>query len=407
VNLLVATEGHFSIGATGATYAEGPATYPIWAHYLKVFDQVTVLARVGVSNRAWPEEAMADGPSVEFCALPDYIGPWQYLRTLPKLKALVREAVLQSEAYILRVPGLVGRLAWHEITRLRRPFALEVVGDPWDALGGGTWPSVFRPVFRHAAVRDLKRMCKGAAAIHYVTRTSLQERYPPGKGSYVAGFSDALMDAAFASPQTMEERYRRIEEQTTQGCNHGKTVRVGFIGSLSQMYKGPDVLLRAAALCRIRGLDLEIQLAGDGRCMEAMKHLALRLGIADRTRFAGQLPFGRPILDFLDSVDLFVLPSRAEGLPRALLEAMARGCPCIGSKVGGIPELLNSDDIVPAGDADALARKILEVAGAPQRLKQMAARNLEKAKQFSPELLREARPAFLRHVRLRSGGIEE
>jgi glycosyltransferase involved in cell wall biosynthesis len=173
------------------------------------------------------------------------------------------------------------------------------------------------------------------------------------------------------------------------------------------MYKGPDVLLRAVALCRIRGLDLEVQLAGDGRCMEAMKHLALRLGIADRTRFTGQLPFGRPILDFLDSVDLFVLPSRAEGLPRALLEAMARGCPCIGSKVGGIPELLDPDEIVPAGDADALARKILEVAGARQRLKQMAARNLEKAKQFSPELLKEARPVFLRHVRLRSGGIEE
>jgi glycosyltransferase involved in cell wall biosynthesis len=64
--------------------------------------------------------------------------------------------------------------------------------------------------------------------------------------------------------------------------------------------------------------------------------------------------------------------------------------------------LLNADDIVPAGDADALAEKILEVADAPQRLKQMSERNLEKARQFSPEASTEARRTFLRQVRLRS-----
>jgi glycosyltransferase involved in cell wall biosynthesis len=344
---------------------------------------------------------------VSFCGLPDYHGPWEYLAYRPQLKTLVRRAVLQSDAYILRVPGLVGRLAWREITRLRRPYALEVVGDPWDALGPGTWSSVFRPVLRRVAADGLKTMCQGAVAVHYVTQKALQERYPPGKNSYAVGYSDTSTDAAFALSQTMEERYRRIEELTTHDGKHRNTVRVGFIGSLSLMYKGPDVLLRAVALCRDRGLDLGVELAGDGRCMGAMKKLALQLGIADRTRFAGQLPFGRPILDFLDSVDLFVLPSRAEGLPRAMLEAMARGCPCIGSRVGGIPELLNPDDLVPAGDAGALAAKILEVAGAPQRLRQMAARNLEKAKQFSPDVLKEARRAFLRHVRQGSGGAAE
>lgn len=404
MNLLVATEERFSLTHTGMICGDGPVKYPNWATCLEVFDRVTVLARVGVSQRAWPEETRADGPSVSFCALPDYRGPWQYLRTLPELKVLVRQAVLQSEAYILRVPGLVGRLAWREITRLRRPYALEVVSDPWDALGPGTWPSVFRPVFRRVGTSELKAMCKGATAVHYVTQAALQDRYPPGKDSYAVGYcySDISTLAAFASSQTMAERHRRVEERTIQGSNHGKTFRVGFIGTLALMYKGPDVLLRAVALCRERGLDLEVELAGEGRCLEAMKQLASRLGIADRTRFAGQLPFGTPILDFLDSVDLFVMPSRHEGLPRAMIEAMSRGCPCIGSRVGGIPELLNADDIVPAGDADALAEKILEVADAPQRLKQMSERNLEKARQFSPEASTEARRTFLRQVRLRS-----
>ena len=186
----------------------------------------------------------------------------------------------------------------------------------------------------------------------------------------------------------MENRYRRIEKRTMQDGSRGRIFRVGFIGSLSQMYKGPDVLLRAAALCRDQGLDLVIELVGDGRYMEALKQMALRLGIAERATFLGQLPFGKPVRDFLDAIDLFILPSRAEGLPRALLEAMARGCPCLGSNVGGVPELLDPIDTVPVGDADGLARKILEVAGAPERMKQMAERNFQKAKQFSPEVLR-------------------
>lgn len=406
MNLLVAIEGHFFVGDTGAIYGDGPARYSAWANYLEVFDQVTVLARIAQSQRVWPEEARADGPCVSFCALPDYRGPWQFLRMLPELKARVCQAVAQCDAFILRVPGLVGRVAWREITRLGKPYAVEVVGDPWDALGPGTWPSLFRPLFRRAGVRDLKSMCQGAMAAHYVTQKALQQRYPPGKDTYAVGFSDALMDSAFASPQDMEKRLQRIEARATQGTGHASPFRIGFIGSMAQMYKGPDLLLRAAALCRSRGLNLETILAGDGRYKSVMIGLAAKLGIADATEFAGQLPFGKAVVELLDSIDLFVLPSRAEGLPRALLEAMARGCPCVGSDAGGIPELLAADDIFPTGNYRALAEKVMEVAGNPLRLRQMAMRNFEVSRGFSPERLKGARQGFLRHVKIFSKAKE-
>ena len=180
-------------------------------------------------------------------------------------------------------------------------------------------------------------------------------------------------------------------------------LRLGFIGSLARLYKGPDVLLRASSLCRSRGLDFEIVMVGDGRHAEQMKALAGRLGVKDRTQFVPRLPFGKAIFDFLDKVDLFVMPSRAEGLPRALLEAMARGCPCIGSNVGGIPELLAADDLVPPNDPEALARKIMEVTADPERMKTMSARNLARAKEFDPEVLRDMRLAFYQFVRDHSG----
>jgi glycosyltransferase involved in cell wall biosynthesis len=370
----------------------------MWTSYLKEFDEVMVLARVEVTGKYCAEETRADGPCVSFHSLPDYRGSWQYLRNLPELAARARHCIEQCDAYILRVPGLVGRLVWKEIKRLGRPYALEVVGDPWDALGPQSVRTVFRPILRRIATRDLRAMCQGAMAVHYVTKHALQRRYPPAHEAYAVGFSDAVVDAPFASASHLDERFARMEN-AGQG---GRPVRLGFVGSLAQRYKGLDVLLHAVSLCRSRGVEAEILVAGEGRYLEEMKSLARQHGIQERTRFLGQLPFGKPVFDFLDSIDLFVMPSRSEGLPRALIEAMARRCPCIGTDVGGIPELLSSDDIVPAGDPVALAEKIAEVVGDHSRLRQMARRNLAKAKEFSPDSLANAQRQFCRFVRLHS-----
>jgi glycosyltransferase involved in cell wall biosynthesis len=394
LKILVTLENHVRRSKDGHMYADVPGGYSTWTNLLQSFDQVVLLARVYKDKGPSSSTDNLDGPSVSVHELPNYVGPWKYLQKLKFLRTSVRQAVSESDAYILRVPGLVGRLAWHEIRRLKKPYALEVVADPWDALGPGTWPSLFSPVFRLVGARELKLMCRGAVAVHYVTESALQRRYPAAPGAYTTTFPNALMDSAFASAPIIEERFRRI------GLN--KLIRIGFIGSLAQMYKGPDVLLRAASFCRSRGRDFEIVMVGDGRYAEQMKALATRLGLEDRTQFIARLPFGKAIFDFLDSVDLFVMPSRAEGLPRAMLEAMARGCPCIGSDVGGIPELLAADDLVPPNDPEALARRIMEVTADPQRMKAMSARNLARAKQFDPEALRDLRRAFYEYVRTHS-----
>jgi glycosyltransferase involved in cell wall biosynthesis len=82
-----------------------------------------------------------------------------------------------------------------------------------------------------------------------------------------------------------------------------------------------------------------------------------------------------------------------------MIEAMARALPCVGSTVGGIPELLPREDMVPPGDADALARKIIEIVSDPQRMQRMSARNLARAGDFQEEVLRERRLEFYRYVR--------
>jgi glycosyltransferase involved in cell wall biosynthesis len=82
-----------------------------------------------------------------------------------------------------------------------------------------------------------------------------------------------------------------------------------------------------------------------------------------------------------------------------MVEAMARALPCIGSTVGGIPELLPPEDLVAPGNVAALARKIREVATNPERMARMSARNLQKAIEYRDEALREQRNEFYRYVR--------
>lgn len=175
-----------------------------------------------------------------------------------------------------------------------------------------------------------------------------------------------------------------------------------IVGTLAQFYKAPDVLIDAVAACVREGLNLKLILVGDGKHRAELEARAATLGLGERVCFCGQLTAGDDVRKQLDQADLFVLPSHQEGLPRAMVEAMAWGLPCIGSTVGGIPELLPSEDMVPPGDVAALARKIREVVTNPKRMARMSARNLEKAKEYRDEVLRERRNVLYRYIRERT-----
>ena len=120
--------------------------------------------------------------------------------------------------------------------------------------------------------------------------------------------------------------------------------------------KGSYDLLRATQKLAQGGLDFTLLLAGDGE-IEAVRSEAVALGIAERVHFAGWIR-GAEKLDVLQRASIFALPSYHEGLPMAILEAMAEGVPIVASRVGGIPEAVRDGVegiLVDAGDVDALA----------------------------------------------------
>ena len=129
-----------------------------------------------------------------------------------------------------------------------------------------------------------------------------------------------------------------------------------FVGNLVPV-KGLDVLIDALALVAAGGGDVRCAIAGDGPLRSELRSRIKALRLEERVRLAGQVPQGR-LPQWYRAADLVVLPSRSEGVPNVLLEAAACGTPCIASRVGGIPEILRPEALVPPGDPGALADRL-------------------------------------------------
>lgn len=140
------------------------------------------------------------------------------------------------------------------------------------------------------------------------------------------------------------------------------------VGRLEKV-KGFDILIRAVAIVRARGVDVRCTIAGDGTEMGHLRELAEHLNVAEHVTFAGYV---KNILPLLQASDLLVAPSYREGLSNAILEAMAAGLPVIASRVGGNKELLKDTGwLVPPGDEDALSKTLVEVLQEPQKALEM------------------------------------
>lgn len=396
MRVAVAMEGSFLRFQGG--YHSAHLTYDrFWRRYLDVFDGVTVLARARDCDSVPLGWKRADGPGVTFQSVPHYHGPLQYLKIRREVKRAVALVTDETGAIILRVPGMLGTEVWKHLMRDGRPFAVEVVGDPWLSLAPGTVRSWGRPVFRRFFTWALRRQCQSAVAALYVTQEALQRRYPANRTAYSVGCSDVeIPDSAIV--EDLGQRLASTDLLADRLAGRGDSVRLGFIGSFNGFYKAPDIHLKALASCRQKGMNLKLTMVGDGSELNSMKLLAGQLGIGDMVEFSGRLPAGEPIFQFLDSVDLFLNASRQEGLPRALVEAMARGCPAIGTAIAGIPELLPKECLVPAGQVDALANAIQRVLADPANLSKLARMNRDTARGFASSVLVPRRLDFYREV---------
>ncbi len=381
---LVSASARFQLAPDGSLWTPNESlAYRFWSRYLDVYDEITLCVRTTPCQQPGQDWNKASGPGIVAAPLPDFHGPRELLSKYRLYQRAIRTAIREAEAIHLRIPCPVGSQVWQALPH-QRPYGVEVVGDPRDALAHGAYRHALRALFRIWFTRTLRAQCARAAGALYVTEYTLQRRYPCANFTTHSSSIDLEPEAIIQEPRILPTRGDRHE--------------LIFVGSLEQLYKGPDTLLDALALCIQEDIPIGLTFVGDGQYRRELEDRANALGITEHVRFTGYVKRKTEVYTYLDQADLFVLPSRQEGLPRAMIEAMARALPCIGTAVGGIPELLPDEDMAPVNHPVALKAKIREVLADSSRMQRMSERNLRTAHKYTRDILRARRSEFYRHI---------
>ena len=165
------------------------------------------------------------------------------------------------------------------------------------------------------------------------------------------------------------------------------TVRFGFAARLEKG-KGPLNLVDAFAEVRSKLNNTSLHIAGIGPLEQTVKMRIAEIGLTDACELRGAYKSPQEKNAFMQGVDVFVLPTLAEGTPNSIIEAMAHGLPVIASAVGGIPDLVTPDSgiLIPPGDRKALANAMTRLATDRELRMQMGRQARARyEKLFSPE----------------------
>lgn len=176
-------------------------------------------------------------------------------------------------------------------------------------------------------------------------------------------------------------------------CQDGRGLRLITVGRLTKQ-KGIDILLHALANAKTETpIPLELCIAGDGEDKDQLEFLTHKLGLADQVKFLGKVG---NIWDELAVSDAFVLASRWEGFPNALIEAMSAGLPSITARCeGGVEDILDNASEKAAlefqpGDISALSRAIVQLANSAKLRHQLSIAGQKRAGEYSPEVIAKA-----------------
>ena len=172
---------------------------------------------------------------------------------------------------------------------------------------------------------------------------------------------------------------------------------VGHVGSFTEE-KGQDVAIAAMTPIVEKPPHARLMLAGDGPRRAALEAARKASSARDAIRLLGRV---EDLTEFFAALDLYLMPSRAEGLGSSALLAMAHGLPVVASRVGGLPEVVNEGEtgwLVPPESPPALAEAIVTAASDRARLAQFGARARQRADQFSSDIMRERTEALYRRL---------
>lgn len=348
-----------------------------WNRYLDVFDKLHLTGRLTLTHTK-PDTAPLDLSQIQFHSLRNN---W-FLFIIDLLIVLFNLRKIQLH-YCLRLPSISSSLVGIYLLIRNKSFGCEVVGDPWDSFANkGNF--ILRS-FSLLLWLLQKILCKEAKCIAYVTKFSLQNKYPSGSNAFSTYYSSINLTNDYFNKRAIF----KID-------NELRLIHVGTMNS--NIYKGQDFIIKVLSKLRFElNLNIRLDLIGDGPSLHYLKELSSNMNCEDIVFFHGKLD--RNSLNRLyDQSHILIFPSKSEGLPKVVIEAQARGIPCVGTNVGGIPELISQDLIFEIGDIDACVDIIKRLVFDELFYEEVSTSNFKNSYEYSFDKLRNKRIEYYKYL---------
>ncbi len=356
----------------GLVYAPTQFSSTLWQKYLKHFEKITILTRISHADSAPIGWAVSSCENVSFVELPDSSLSVRSMFSNLLHKKIDKE-VLNSSAVIIR-QSEIGWIAANKAIKHNKPYMVEVIADSFKSYW--YYGSILGKIFAFIANHRAKKYILSADCALYVTKNYLQNKYPS------SGVQTSVSDVKLI--QCNESVLRnRLEVISKMFKSSIITIKLGIIGDFYAKYKGIDIAIKALNILNIKGYCFKLHILGEGKLKHKQKFIALSKN-KDDLSFDGSLSNPELVVEWLDSIDLYLQPSYTEGLPRSLIEAMSRALPCIASKVGGIVELLSRSVLHEPGDFKSLANIISHLVTDEQQMIIHSRRNYYEALNYEP-----------------------
>lgn len=372
---------HKFISLDGLYYSEGKFTSSVFSRY-DVFERKIYVISRKTENSEGIKLNKIQNSNVYFypvkgIGFSSVFGRFFFIN----LKIII-EQFNKSQTLIVRLPSFLGIFILIVNLFFRKKYFIEFVGDPKEALiTSKNKVGLLFKCFIYIFAALNKFFVKKADGVIYVTQYDLQQRYPTKKLQ------------AYAS--NVEVNIKPLDLGLNEyALKDEKNIKVGLIGSFNNEYKGIDTALKAIHLLKEQDCVVQLHILGSGKLKDRYLEMAKELEIAGQVYFDGSLSGGDAVLNWLKDLDLYIQPSRTEGLPRALIEAMSTGLPCIATNVGGIPELLHEDDLVDKDSPITLAEKIFKAVESQDLRYQMGQRNYSRSLDYDSKQLNKTRSEF-------------
>lgn len=296
--------------------------------------------------------------------------PLWLLRNLPRL---LRE-VARADAVHAPIPGDAGTAGMIAAALLRKPLFVRHCGN-WER--------------RRSAAERFWRwyMERFAGGRNVMFATGGGEAPPSGRNASIGWIFSTSLTAGDLT---------RLEGAAPEPAPGAPRL---ILVSRMEPGKGAETAIDALALLCRRFPGATLDLVGDGGALPSLRERARASGVAERVVFHGKVPHAR-VLELLRGAHLFCFPTRSEGFPKAVLEALAAGLPVVTSRVSVLPRLLEGGGGVALGDPtpESLADAVAECVSDPARYRAMSERARATARRFTLERWRDEIGAALRRA---------